>query len=153
VASPLQRLRSRHHALAKALAEGMRPGIAAATFGYSASRVSILQNDPAFKELLVHYSKEKDHDYARVHERLTNLSVDALDEIAERLEDRPGEISTSQLTAIVKLTADRTGFGPRTTADDNVNIGLADRLREARKRLEERNLNILDLEALPPAAE
>jgi hypothetical protein len=151
MASPLQRLRSRHHALAKALAEGMRPGIAAATFGYSISRVSILQSDPAFNELLAHYRAEKDHDYARVHERLVGISVDALDEIDKRLEENPDGISMSQLTKLVELSADRTGHGPKASQDVNINIGFAERLREARKRLEERKT--IELEALPPAAE
>lgn len=132
----IKRLRARHHALAKALAEGMRPGIAAATYGYDPSRVSILQGDPTFGELVAHYRKEVDHDYRRVHERLADLSVEALDEIERRLEDEPEKISVTQLTKLVEMTADRTGHGPKASQDVNVNIGFADRLREARKRLE-----------------
>jgi len=152
--STLQRLRSRHHALAKALAQGMRPGIAAATYGYSASRVSILAGDPAFRELVEHYRKEADFDYARMQERLTGIAVEAMDEIERRLEEAPEKIKTKELKELVELGTDRTGHGPRSQQDVNVNVGFADRLREARKRIEAKAIEgpILDAEILPREA-
>jgi hypothetical protein len=133
--SPLARLGARHHALAKALADGMRPGIAAATYGYCLSRVSILQSDPSFDELVAHYRAEAEHDYARVHERLTGIAVDALDEIDKRLQETPDQISTGTLAKLVELTTDRTGHGKKGETEVNINIGFADRLRAARERI------------------
>lgn len=144
----LQRLRARHHALAKALAEGMRPGIAAATYGYSVSRVSILSADPAFRELVEHYRVQVDHDYRRVHDRLADLSVEAMDELEHRLEESPEKVSVTQLLKLVELTADRTGFGPKSNTDVNVTVGFGDRLREARKRVQSRIIDVT-----PEAAE
>lgn len=147
----LGRLRARHHALAKALAEGMRPGIAAATYGYSASRVSILQGDPTFQELVAHYRREADHDYRRVHERLSDLSVEALDLLEQRLEDAPEKLKTGELLKLVELTTDRTGHGPKASTEVNINVGFAERLREARKRLEAARGPVIEGEALPAA--
>jgi hypothetical protein len=134
--SPLKRIGARHHAVAKALAEGMRPGIVAATYNYSLSRISILQSDPTFQELVEHYRAEVNYDYARTRERLVALG-DAADAIAERLEneDQRKEISTGLLVKIVEATADRTGHGKKTEADINLNVGFADRLRNARERI------------------
>lgn len=148
----LKRLRAKHHALARALANGMRPGIAAATYGYHPSRVSILQNDPAFRELIEHYRGEGDHDYARVQERLAGLSVEALDEIERRLEEEPESFKPKDLLSLVEITADRTGHGPKSSQDVNVNVGFADRLREARKRAAAISGPIIDAEVLPPEA-
>lgn len=133
--SPLARLGARHHALARALASGMRPGIAAATYGYCLSRVSILQSDPSFQELLAHYQSEASHDFARVQERMTGIAVDALDEIDKRLTENPQQISTPVLAKLIELTADRTGHGKKNETDVNINIGFADRLRSARERM------------------
>lgn len=133
-APPLQRLRARHHALAKALAEGMRPGIAAATFGYDPSRVSILQADPTFCELVEHYRASAEHDYAQMRSRLLGLSVEAIDEINRRLEEEPEKLTTPVLVKIAEFGSDRTGHGKKAETEVNINIGLADRLRQARQR-------------------
>lgn len=148
----LQRLRARHHALAKALAQGMRPGVAAATFGYSASRVSILQGDTTFQELVAHYKAETDHDYGRIQERLTGLSIEAIDELEKRLEDEPEKVTNTQLMRLIEITADRTGHGPKASQDVNINVGFADKLREARKRVQ-RQLEPQIIDVTPEAAE
>lgn len=133
--APLARLRARHHGLAKSLAEGMRPGVAAAIHGYSASRVSILQGDPAFKELIAHYQNERDSDFARVAERLTGLAVAAMDELAERLEESPEKIKNGELMKLTAIAADRIGHGPKAQTDVNVFVKFGDRLRAAQERL------------------
>ena len=133
--APLQRLRARHHALAKSLAEGMRPGVAAAAHGFSVSRVSILQADPSFKELMEHYRSERDADYSRINGRLVGIAVDALDEISVRLEDSPEEVKMHDLIKLAALAADRTGHGPSSKSDVNVFVGFGQRLHEAQQRL------------------
>jgi len=152
--SPLKRIRSRHHALARSLARGMRPGVAASYYGYSASRISVLQADPTFQELVAHYKDSDDVDYSKMDERLLGISVDALDELNDRLESKPDSIPTAQLMKLVELGADRMGYSPKTTTEVNVNVGFAERLRAARQRVTE-NTNVIDGEAkrLPPAAE
>lgn len=141
--APLQRLRERHHALARNLAGGMRPEAAAAICGLSVSRVSILQGDPAFKDLVLFYRSEVEAQYAQVHEQLAGASLDALVILRERMEDTPDKIKTETLMEVVKMGADRTGYGPTSKTDVNVNVNLASRLEEARKRVAARTIELV----------
>ena len=114
----------------------MKPGEASLITGYSLSRISVLQGDPSFKELLEFYRSHQDAAYANLHDRMATLSMDALEELRERLDDHPEEFTPGALLEMVKTLADRTGFAP-TTKSLNVNVDLnsfADRLEEARKR-------------------
>lgn len=139
---PLKRLRDRHHALARLLAAGKKPGEAAAICAYDTSRVSILQNDPAFQELVKLYRQDIERTYATVHEQLAGLSLDVVAVIRERVEDDPDKIPMGTLVDIAKMAADRTGNGPKSVSEVNVNVNLASRLEEARKRLASRTLEL-----------
>lgn len=140
--SALKRISERHHALARNLAAGMSPGEAAIVCGYDLSRVSILQADPTFKELLEFYRKDVDATYRGLHERLFGLAMDAAEELSVRLEEEPEKVSVGQLLEVVKMGADRTGHGPQSTSTNlNVNVDLANRLEEARKRVKERRFS------------
>lgn len=141
--APLVRLSQRHHSLARNLAAGMGVGEAAIICGYDISRVSILQSDPTFQELLKFYSHQVDAQYANLHESLSALSVDAAEELRQRLESDPTALSTGALIDIVKMSADRTGFGPQTKSEVSVTVGMADRLRLARERVASRQLEAL----------
>lgn len=134
--SSLTQIRARHHALARALAQGMRPGIAAATYGYSVSRVSVLQGDPTFAELVEHYRREEGFDAAKVNERLTAITVEAIDVVVKRLEEEPEKIDMKDLHKLIALGADRTGFGPKSTKEVDVNVGFGAKLQAAQARLE-----------------
>lgn len=139
--SALKRLSERHHALARNLASGMSPSEAAVICGYALSRVSILQDDPAFQELLAFYRQDVELAYRDLHTRLSGLALDAADELADRLEENPETISVGQLMEVVKLGADRTGFGPQSSSTNlNVNVDLASRLQAARERVASRRL-------------
>jgi hypothetical protein len=133
---PLKKIRPRHHALAKALARGMRPGIAAATHGFSVSRVSILASDPTFKDLIEFYRREESDAHLEQQGRLSGIAVAALDELAERLEDEPEKLTVAQLTKLASLGADRTGNGPKASSDVNVTFNIAEKMRKAQERLE-----------------
>lgn len=143
----LSKLRARHHALAKALALGLEPGVAGATYGYSPAYVSVLQADPAFRELVAHYRAEGDFDYVRLKERLEVLSFEASSEILRRIEDQPGRFSNKELLKLLELTADRTGHGPKMTQDTNINVNFGARLQEARRRLEASQTKEIELTA------
>lgn len=134
--SHVKRLSQRHHSLARNLASGMSERDAGIICGYSPSRVSILKNDPAFRELLTFYAGEVDLVYQDMHEKLHGIASVALDELQERLEDEPESISVGQLLEVVKIGADRTGHGPQSsTTNVNINVGMADRLQAARDRV------------------
>lgn len=131
----LKKLKDSHHGLARCLASGVRPGEASSITGFSLSRISILQNDPSFKELVEHYRAGADGALADLQARMTTLSMDALEELRDRLLDSPDELDSELLLDIVKVTADRTGHGPSSKQTQvRVNIDLADRLEAARKR-------------------
>lgn len=132
----LKRLGSRHHSLAKALASGMKPGEAGIVCGYSASRVSILKADPSFQELVEFYKENVDAAFVTMHEKIAGMSEDALEELQARLEEEPESFSNKQLLDLVTATADRSGHGPQST-QVNVNVGMAERLQNARKRVAE----------------
>lgn len=134
-APAVQRLRDSHHMVARLLAEGQRPESVIAATGYSASRISILQADPAFQELVAFYRKEVDTAFADLQDRMASLALDVAAEIQDRLNDEPEEINTTQLMALLSLTADRTGHGVSTKSTNvNVNVNLGERLRAARER-------------------
>jgi hypothetical protein len=132
----LKKITERHHALARALASGLRSGEAAALIGYDVSRVSILQNSPAFRELVDLYRAQKDLEFAEFSSRLAGLGKDAIVELQSRLEDEPEKFSSGLLLDLVTNVADRTGFGTKTT-QVNINVDLATRLSAARERARE----------------
>lgn len=140
---PLQRLSQRHHALARNLASGMSRAEAAFLVGYDPHRVSILQNDPTFKELVQFYSEAVNAQYATLHEKLSHMSMEAAEIVHQRMEEEPEKIPTGMLMEIVKTGADRTGFGPQSKSTQvNINVNLADRLEAARKRIADRRKTI-----------
>jgi hypothetical protein len=145
-APALKRIGQRHHALARLLASGMKPGEAATALGYDPSRVSILQADPTFAELITFYRTEVNNRYMDAHMVLSGIMGDAALELSERLEEDPKKISTHTLIRMVEMGADRTGFGPTTRQEVNVNVNVASRLENARKRVAKAQL---ELQALP----
>lgn len=142
VAPAIKRISERHHALARNLASGMKKEEAAFITGYDISRVSILLADPTFSELVEFYRREVTATYLDLHERLSGLAKDAADELSQRLEQDPDSISVGQLIEITKMGADRTGHGPSSTTQVNVNVGLAARLEEARRRVASRTIEL-----------
>ena len=107
VVPALKRIRNNHHALARLLAEGRRPGECAAILGFAPSRISILQQDPAFKDLLEFYKSQVEVQYLDVHSRLAQLGTTAVEELQERLEEDPEGFSVSQLQNIAEMALDR----------------------------------------------
>lgn len=131
----VKQLRDRHHALARAIADGVENVEASAITGYDPARISVLRGDPAFKELVAHYRKVKDSAFADFHDRAAQIAIEALNQIAEELEERPEEVSLSQKMDIVVKLADRTGHAPVSrSVNVNTNIDLGDRLVRARQR-------------------
>lgn len=141
-AKPIKAIRDRHHSVARLLAQGMTDGEVAAITGYMASRISILKSDPTFRELVEFYKRDIAAVYVDMHATLAGLSLDAALIMRERLEDNPDDISDTKLLEIIKVGADRTGLGPTTKQDVNINVNLANRLEAARKRVAQRMIDI-----------
>lgn len=149
VASPLIRIRTRHHLLAQLLAEGRGNAEAGLLTGYSASRISILKADPAFVELIEHYRTQVEAKYVSVHERLACLGLNAIEELQERLEEDAEGFSKRELMDVAALALDRAGYGPKTTVNHSGTVGIvnADLLRDIKAELGRRRPTI-DAEAL-----
>jgi len=144
-ATPLIKLRERHHALALGLASGMSPGECSAVYGYSGSRISVLQSDTAFKELVIHYRGEVKDRYLTGHQAMADLQLDAAEELRERMEDKPDTFSHGQLLEIMKVSADRTGLGPSSQTNVDVRIGLGDRMQKAQDRVSAAKATMIDV--------
>ena len=141
----LKRISERHHALARTLASGVTSGEAAIICRYDISRVSILQSDPAFQELVEFYRGEVIDKYLGLHEQLAGLASDAAELIADQIENdlqlplEERKVSLGQLMEVTKLAADRTGHGPQTSQTSvNINVDMAARLQAARQRVQAR---------------
>jgi hypothetical protein len=136
-APPIKKIRDSHHALARVLVTAGSEAEASAITGYSPSRISILKADPQFKELLEFYRQEGATAVADLRNRMAGMALDALQELQERLEEKPDDFGNVLLKDIVKEMADRTGHAPQRgpSAVTQVNIGLTDRIARARERV------------------
>lgn len=140
----LKRISERHHRLARSFASGMSDTEASLVTGYTVSRISLLRDDPQMQELIAFCKNElKDHE-AEITGRLIGVSVTALDEIADRLEDdeQRAKMSVGQLQELSKMGLDRVGHGPSTTTNQNhsITVDIASRTEAARKRIEARKI-------------
>lgn len=147
----VQSLRARHHGVARLLAEGVPEGVIAELSGYTAAYISTLKNTPAMLELVEFYRSPKTEAAKLMGEKLRVVADMGLEEIRRRIEEKGGEISVSELTAVAKLGFDRSGNGPNSTIT-NVNEQrliaseeLIELAREARRRERGR---IVDVEAV-----
>lgn len=129
-------LRERHHTAARMLAAGSKPGEVAAACRISLNRISILQSDPAFSELVQHYTTIVNVEFVDFQKKLAELGVDAAHVLQERLEDddKVEAMSDAFLLKLVEVSADRTGHGPSTKTEVNLKVGIADKLMAARQR-------------------
>lgn len=114
----LKKLRASHHQAARLLAQGCKPGEVSALSGFSPSRISVLQDDPAFAELVEHYTQVEQSRFADVQERMTLLGLAAGEEIMDRLDEDPALISTKELVEVVKASLDRGGHAPVTKSEN-----------------------------------
>jgi len=108
----LTRIRAIHHQAAKLLATGMKAVEVSAVVGLSQNRLSILQSDSAFKELLSFYTEREDTRFADAQERLVLLGLDAAAELHERIVENPEEVSSKTLVEIMTASLDRSGHSP-----------------------------------------
>jgi len=132
----LKAIRHTHHRLAQLLAGGMDEMVAAKLCNYSISRVSILKGDPAFQELLAHYSNVVDDAFSDFATAAGELSVDVVHRLQQMLDEEPEKISPGTLIEMGKFLADRSGNAPvQRILNTNVNVNLGDRLRAARERV------------------
>jgi len=122
--STLRRIHASHHSLARCLAAGMRASQASLVTGYTQSRISVLQNDPSFVQLVSEYRDEVKSVTADLAARMCDLSLDAIEELQTRLHEAPESFTTGLLLETIKTFADRTGHGPG--AEVNLRVSSSD---------------------------
>lgn len=84
----------------------------------------MLQNDPAFKELVAYYKAQASQAYLNVHERVAALGLAALDEIQERLEEKPEDFSIPMLHKMAVDLMDRTVTKPNEPPKPTAGVNL-----------------------------
>lgn len=115
------RIRHSHHQLARLIVTGVTRTEASYITGYTVEYISMLQGDPAFCELLAHYSDMVTGQYVDVHARLSVLGLDTIEELAERLRINPAGFTVAQLLAMAEFAFDRSSApakgGPKAGAN------------------------------------
>lgn len=127
--------------MARLYAEGKRDVEVSAIMGYSPAYLCNIRQDPAFGELVEYYKTQVAEVFLSVHERLATVAMGAVEELQERLEDKPEGFANRELMELAEMGLDRTGYGPKSTVQANVAIGLVplDRLQAMKKELEHQN--------------
>lgn len=135
----LSAIRDSHHAVARAVAAGLRPQQISQATGYSINRVYALKKDPAFQQLIAEKREMLDErwvegtdEYYNLVNRNRTLAARLINDKLTAVED-PAEIDLRTLVAIHADSADRTGY-PKRTESINVNLGFAARLDQAIRR-------------------
>lgn len=133
---PLVRLRDRHHSAARCIANGMSNPETSSITGYDTAYLSVLKSDPSFKELVAHYQTCADAAQADFLTRATGLSLTAMNNLQEMLENDAEPLAPGMQLEIAKFAADRIGHAPvQKNVNVNVNAELGSRLDAARRRL------------------
>lgn len=149
----IQTLRQSHHQLAQLIAAGLSNVEVSQITGYSLSRISILQGDPAFAELVRYYSGIKEEIFVDVIQRLKSLSLDTLEVIHERITTKPDSFTNRDLKELLETTADRSGFGPKSTVQvDHVHTldDLLSSVKEEIRKKSHGNITTLDARSQSP---
>lgn len=132
---PLVHIRRVHHRLAQFLAMGMKESRAAQLCEVPASRVRELLGDPAFQEILAHYSDNVDASFRSFVDAAADLNADMLNHLRDILEHSPERITPQIALETVKALSDRTGNGPVSkNMNLNLNAGFGDRMEAIRAR-------------------
>jgi len=113
----LQKVRQIHHLQARLLSEGRTLTEVAGLCGTSAVRLSMLQKDPMFQELIEYYRRQGEHAFVEVKEKLGVLGTMATEELIERLDEKPESFSNETLMRLGTFALDRSiAPGPATAA-------------------------------------
>ena len=96
------KLRFSHHQLARLLAQGKSFSEASMLTGYDPAYISRLaSSDPAFRDLVAHYSTEVEVIFADSVERMKAVGLTALEVVQERLTAEPENFSNRELLETV----------------------------------------------------
>lgn len=106
------KMRVRHHAIARLLAAGRKPAEIARIMDVTPTSISMLERSPAFQALLLEYMNAMDKEAIDSYTRLKVLNHLGIDELTDRLLNKAEEFKPAELLKLVEVTSDRTGLGP-----------------------------------------
>jgi hypothetical protein len=137
---PRAQIKLRHHRVAQLLATGMSDTDAGRLVGYTSKTVATLRADPTFAELVTHYVNQLNEatvaSFTDFVQSAHDLSIEAMNLLRDKLEEKPDSFSPSLLLEVIKVTADRSGNGAQTKSTQvNINVGIGERMRSAKQRL------------------
>lgn len=128
----IAKLSAAHNTMVRLFALGYTTAEVAAELGYSASRVALIRNSPAFQEKLSRFTDHADAVTTREIDATAKTmaagKILAATQMIERLES--GELSDAMLAKYFDTFADRTGHH-RKTATQNINFNFAAQLEAA----------------------
>jgi hypothetical protein len=110
-AGDLNRIREKHHSVARLIASGMTQRLVATVTGYTEGYLSVMLNAPGMQELISYYRSGHDAAHQVVVERLRSVAMKSIEKLDERLDS--DDVEDSTLLAAAKLGLDRAGHGPR----------------------------------------
>lgn len=117
----LQRLRATHHRQAQLLAEGKSVTEVAAIVGCTPQRLTQLQVDPTFTNLIQFYQdqimSQAIGDAARLRDKIIDVGEMAVDELRDRLEDdnKRSKMPVGEVRKLAEFAMDRTVAPPKTS--------------------------------------
>jgi hypothetical protein len=133
--SSSQTIRARHHRIAQFVAVGMRDVDIARAANVSTQTIANLRGNPAFVELVNHYTEEYSQDIAEFAEVASTLNVELLQHLSDQLEANPAKFDPRVTGELIKILADRTGHAPVSkSVSVNLSANMGDKLRAARER-------------------
>lgn len=103
------KMRVRHHAIARLLASGMKPAEISRTMDVTPPTIAMLERSPAFQALLMEYMNMMDQSAIDLRSRLEIMTGLGIDAITSKLVNAPDSIKPETLLEIVKTGADRAG--------------------------------------------
>lgn len=109
----IQKIREKHHTVARLIAGGLNQRMVATIAGYTESYLSTMLNAPAMEELIAYYSAKHSNAHEVIIGKLRGAGMEALEKLSEKLKD--DDMSNTDLIALAKLGLDRSGHGPSST--------------------------------------
>jgi hypothetical protein len=135
-APQLERLKTKHHQIARLIADGLSDSQVCAAVGVTPAWLSTLKADALFAQLVANYRDQVEARYLNTHEYLAVIAQKSAAELIERLEETPQEFDLDTLQKLIAMAADRTGHAPQTkSANVQVTMNIGERLALAQQRL------------------
>lgn len=101
------RLRHKHHAIARLIAEGRSNTEVGMLMNTSSATVANLKCDPTFQELVSYYAEQKDAIFADMHQKVADFGIAVIEELHDRLEGDSKQFTNNELKNLAEMALDR----------------------------------------------